>query len=170
MTKTDLLQEKDFQAEIKDGKHLIFELEQHNYGMPILEVSEVNKITSITPIPKTPDFIKGIINLRSKIIPVLDLRLKFGMPEKEYDPETCIIIVNLIVGQTQKQMGIIVDKVSEVFDIPLSEIDPPPECGTRAEDAIFTGVGKMKGKLVMLLNLKKILHSEEIVKLSLGEI
>lgn len=174
MKKTDLLPDllpgKDFKIEIKDGKHLIFELDQRNYGMPIMEVSEVNKLIKITPMPKTPDFIKGIINLRGRIIPVMDLRLKFGMPEKEYDPETCIIIVNLKVGKTKEQMGVIVDRVSEVFDIPLSEIDAPPDCGTKAEEEIFTGIGKIKGKLVMLLNLKKILHSEEIVTLSLDEI
>lgn len=166
MKKTDLSQEKDFQTEIKDGKHLIFELDQRSYGMPVIEVSEVNKLIKITHTPNTPEFVKGIINLRGKIIPVLDLRLKFGMPEKEYDAETCIIIVNAWTGGVKRHMGIIVDKVSEVYDIPIAEIDSPPDYGTRLEDSIFTGIGKIKGKLVMLINLKKLLYSEEIVKLN----
>lgn len=166
MDKMNILTGKDFKTEIKDGKHLIFELDQRSYGMPVMEVSEVNKLITITHTPNTPEFIKGVINLRGKIIPVLDLRLKFGMPEKEYDAETCIIIVNVLAGQLKKQMGIIVDRVSEVFDIPLSEIDPPPDYGTRIEEEIFTGIGKIKSKLVMLINLKKLLYSEEIVKLN----
>lgn len=166
MKNTGILEEKDYIAQIKDGKHLIFELEQRSYGIPVMEVSEVNKLIKITHTPNTPEFVKGVINLRGKIIPVIDLRLKFGMKEKEYDAETCIIIVNVLVGQLNKQMGIIVDKVSEVYDIPLSEIDAPPDYGTRLEDSIFTGIGKIKDKLVMLLNLKKILYSEEIVKIN----
>lgn len=166
MKNTDTFEGKDLKAEIKDGKHLIFELEQRSYGMPVLEVSEVNKLIKITHTPNTPEFVKGIINLRGKIIPVLDLRLKFGMHEKEYDAETCIIIVNALAGQLKKQIGIIVDKVSEVYDIPLSEIDAPPDYVTRLEDSIFTGIGKIKGKLVMLINLTKLLCSEKIVKLN----
>lgn len=165
MKNNDTFEGKNFKTEITDGKHLIFELEQRSYGMPVMEVSEVNKLIKITHTPNTPEFVKGIINLRGRIIPVLDLRLKFGMPEKEYDVETCIIIVNVLVGTTKKQMGVIVDKVSEVYDIPLSEIDAPPDYGTRLEDSIFTGIGKIKGKLVMLINLKKLLYSKEIVKL-----
>lgn len=164
MKNSNILEENNFTAEIKDGKHLIFELEQRSYGMPVMEVSEVNKLIKITHTPNTPGFVKGIINLRGRIIPVLDLRLKFGMSEKEYDSETCIIIVNAWTGEVKRHMGIIVDKVSEVYDIPVSEIDPPPDYGTRLEDSIFTGIGKIKGKLVMLINLKKLLYSEKIVK------
>ena len=103
----------------QDGKHLVFLLGGASYGIPILTVLDINGLMEITPIPKTPEFIKGVINLRGKVIPVMDLRLKFGMPAKEYDKQTCIIIVNVSVGGKDKQIGVLVDTVSEVFDIPL---------------------------------------------------
>lgn len=153
----------------QDGKHLVFLLNGNCYGIPILEVSEINGIMDITQVPKMPDYIKGVINLRGKIIPVMDLRLKFGMPPKEYDEQTCIIIVNITVGKTNKQMGVLVDTVSEVLDIPPSETESPPNYGTEMEEEFLNGIGKVKGKLVMLLNIMKILNSEEIIKLLLDK-
>jgi len=149
----------------KDGKHLIFELGEGGYGIPILEVSEINGLMNITPIPKTPKYIKGVINLRGKIIPVMDLRLKFDMPEKEYDERTCIIIVGITVGNELKQIGVVVDIVSEVFDIPLSEIEAPPSYGTQSKNDFLNGIGKVKGKVVMLLNIEKVVYSDEMIKL-----
>lgn len=155
--------------EKKDGKHLVFKIEDIHYGIPIMEVSEINGLMKVTPLPNTPDYVKGIINLRGKIMPVIDLRLKFGMSEKEYDIETCFIILNLTIGNVKKQMGMIVDTVSEVFDIPAEEIDSPPEYGTDDGGGYLSGIGKIKGKLVMLLNIKKIVNTEEIIKLDLGK-
>lgn len=159
----------DTYHEKKDGKHLVFQIGEISYGIPIMEVSEINGLMKITHLPNTPNYIKGVINLRGRIIPVLDLRLKFGMTEKEYDIETCFIIANISVGKIKKQMGVIVDTVSEVFDIPLEEIDAPPEYGNQAQDGFLNGIGKIKGKLVMLLNIKKILNTEEIIKLNIDE-
>lgn len=150
---------------MQDGKHLVFQLGDGGYGIPILEVCEINGLMDITSIPKTPDYIKGIINLRGKIIPVMDLRLKFGMPEKEYDERTCIIIINVSVGNGKKQIGVVVDVVSEVFDIPLSDIEAPPEYGAQCKEGFLNGVGKVKGKVVMLLNIQKVVYSEELIKL-----
>lgn len=155
--------------EKRDGKHLVFLLGGSCYGIPILEVSEINGIMDITPVPKMPSYIKGVINLRGKIIPVMDLRLKFGMPAKEYDDQTCIIIVNISVGKANKQMGVLVDTVSEVLDIPPSETEAPPSYGTQADEGFLNGIGKIKGKLVMLLNIDKILNSEEVIKLLLDK-
>jgi len=149
----------------QDGKHLVFLLAGASYGIPILTVLDINGLMEITPIPKTPAYIKGVINLRGKVIPVMDLRLKFGMPEKDYDKQTCIIIVNVSVDGRHKQIGIIVDTVSEVFDIPLTEIEAPPDYGTHSEEGFINGIGKVKGKLVVLLNIEKVLHSEEIIEL-----
>ena len=151
--------------DMQDGKHLVFQLGEGGYGIPILEVSEINGLMAITPIPKTPKYIKGVINLRGKIIPVMDLRLKFDMPEKEYDERTCIIIVSTSVGSSKKQIGIVVDVVSEVFDIPLSEIEAPPQYGTHCEEDFLNGIGKVKGQVVMLLNIEKVVYSEDIIKL-----
>lgn len=150
---------------LQDGKHLVFILDGYNYGIQILDVSEIIEIMDITPIPKSPSYIKGIINLRGKVMPVLDLRLKLGMPPKDYDEKTCIIIVNLLFKDTNKPMGILVDTVSEVFSIPLSEIEAPPSYGEEDGSNYLSGVGKVKDKLVMLLNIKKILDSKEIIKI-----
>jgi len=148
-----------------DGKHLVFLIAGASYGIPILTVLDINGLMEITPIPKTPLYIKGVINLRGKVIPVMDLRLKFSMPAKEYDKQTCIIIVNVNVDEKNKQIGIIVDTVSEVFDIPLTEIEAPPEYGEHAEEGFINGIGKVKGKLVVLLNIEKVLQTEEILEL-----
>lgn len=162
------MEEKSLSTGKRDGKHLVFRIEDINYGIPIMEVSEINGLMKVTPLPNTPDYVKGIINLRGKIMPVIDLRLKFGMSEKEYDIETCFIILNLTIGNIKKQIGMIVDTVSEVFDIPAEEIDSPPEYGTDDGGGYLSGIGKIKGKLVMLLNIKKIVNTEEIIKLDLS--
>lgn len=162
---TNSLMKETVPTEVRDGKHLVFLLEERGYGIPIMDVSEINGIVDITPVPKTPNYIKGIINLRGKIIPVMDLRLKFGMPPREYDEQTCIVIVNIVKNNVKKQIGVIVDTVSEVFNIPTSEIEPPPTYGTQADDGFLNGIGKVKDKVVMLLNIEKVVYSEEIIKM-----
>lgn len=149
-------------AEKQDGKHLIFQLEKRDYGIPILTVNEIMGIMEITPIPRTPNFVKGIINLRGKIIPIMDLRLKFGMQEKEHTGETCIIIVNIRFENNIKQIGIVVDIVSEVVDIPFSEIEPPPQYSNDIRQDCLSGIGKVKDQVVMLLNIEKVIYSEEL--------
>lgn len=165
MQQAELLFEEEQKVEKQDGKHLIFELAERGYGIPILKVNEIIGIVEITPIPKSPKSIRGIINLRGNIIPVMDLRLKFGMAEKDYDAQTCIIIVNISVGNANKQIGLVVDIVSEVFDIPLSEIEAPPQYGMHTDDGFLNGIGKVKGKVVMLLDIEKVVYSEEILEL-----
>lgn len=164
MQQAETLLKEDLSVGKQDGKHLIFELAKRGYGIPILKVNEIIGIIDITPIPKSPAFIKGIINLRGKIIPIMDLRLKFGMPEKEYDKQTCIIIVNVSFGGIINQIGLIVDIVSEVFDIPVSEIEAPPKYGSDKEE-FLNGVGKVKGSVIMLLNIEKAIYSEDIIRL-----
>lgn len=149
-------------TEKQGGKHLIFQLEKRNYGIPILIVNEIIGIMAITPIPKAPDFVKGIINLRGKIIPIIDLRLKFGMLEKEHTEETCIIIVNTIFENITKQIGIVVDIVSEVVDIPISEIEDPPQYSTEHSKDCLSGIGKVKDQVVMLLDVESVIYSEEL--------
>ena len=148
-----------------EGKHLIFELDNRGYGIPILTVNEIIGIMDVTKIPRAPVFIKGVINLRGKVIPVMDLRLKFGMVEKEYDEQTCIIIVNVELEKATRQIGVIVDVVSEVVNIPATDIEPPPEFGRRRGDDFLNGVGKIKDKVVMLLNIQKIIYTEDVIEL-----
>lgn len=164
MEETTILHE-GIAVEKKDGRHLIFQLGDRGYGIPILQVNEIICLMDIIPVPKTPHYIKGIVNLRGKIIPIMDLRLKFDMPAKDYDEQTSIIIVSITVGNDKKQMGILIDTVSEVVDIPASEIEPPPQYGAKSSEDSLGGVGKVKGKVVMLLNIENIIHSDELIKI-----
>jgi len=151
--------------EIAGGKFLTFLLGNEEYGIPIHKIKEIIGIMDITSIPRTPDFIKGVINLRGKIIPVMDLRLKFGLGGKEYNQRTCIIVVDIDYNGTRKLMGIVVDTVSEVVNIQGSEIEIPPRYGGSVDMSFLTGMGKVKGKVILLLDIEKILDSEEQAQL-----
>jgi len=151
--------------ELHDGKYLTFSLKKEEYGIPILKVKEIIGLMEITDVPKTPDFVKGVINLRGKIIPIMDLRLKFMMEEKEYNERTCTIVVETNVNNTKSLMGIVVDTVSEVVNISQNEIEPPPQYGNKVDEDFLLGMGKVKGKVVMLLNIEKIINSEEMINL-----
>jgi len=156
---------EDTVVEKKDGKHLIFQIDERGYGIPILTVNEIIGVMEVTPIPKAPSFIKGIINLRGKIIPVMDLRLKFGMDEKAYNEQTCIIIVNINIEEVVRQIGVVVDIVSEVVNILASDIEEAPKFGKRRGDDFLSGIGKIKDKVVMLLNIEKVIYTEEVIEL-----
>jgi len=151
--------------EVQDGKYLTFSLKKEEYGIPILKVKEIIGMMEITDVPKTPNFVKGVINLRGKIIPVMDLRLKFTMEEKEYNERTCTIVVEVNINNLKSLMGIVVDTVSEVVNISHGEIEPSPQYGSKVNEEFLIGMGKVKGKVVMLLNIEKIINSEELVTL-----
>ncbi len=148
--------------EAQGGKYLTFALGHEEYGIPIHKVKEIIGMMEITSIPKTPKFIKGVINLRGKIIPIMDLRLKFDMEEKEYTERTCIVVVEIKLEEMNKQIGIAVDAVSEVVNIQQGEVEPPPEYGAHSSEEFLTGVGKVKGKVILLLDIEKVLDSEDI--------
>jgi purine-binding chemotaxis protein CheW len=147
------------EAASRGGKYLTFVLDQEEYGLEILKVREIIGMMDITTVPQTPDFVKGVVNLRGKVIPVVDLRLKFGMNEVEATQETCIIVVE--VGGVQ--MGIVVDTVSEVLDIEESAIEDPPRFGTQVDTAFIRGMGKVDKRVKILLDIEKVLSSEELV-------
>lgn len=149
----------------EEQKYLMFYLNKEHYGIPILKVNEIIGLMDITPIPKTPIFLKGIINLRGKIIPVIDLRLKFSMEERTYDEQTCIIIVEVILSNIKSVVGVVVDKVAEVVKIYKSDIEQPPQYGQEEENGFLTGVGKVKALVVMLLDIEKIVNCNELTKL-----
>ncbi|HXK61374.1 MAG TPA: chemotaxis protein CheW [Acidobacteriota bacterium] len=141
------------------GKFLTFFLASEEYGLEILKVHEIIGMMPITRVPRTPHFIRGVINLRGKVIPVVDLRLKFAMDEKEETEETCIIVV-----QAQGvEMGIIVDKVSEVLDIAGQDIDDPPNFGPDVQTDYLLGIGKSGEKVRLLLDIDKVLSSQEVI-------
>ena len=141
-----------------EGKYLTFVLNKEEYGLEILKVREIIGVMDITPVPQTPPFVKGIINLRGKVIPVVDLRLKFTMPEIEYTKETCIIVVDLV----SRLMGIIVDTVSEVLDITAKDIEPTPSLGSDIKTDFILGMGKIKGKVKILLDINRVLTFDEL--------
>ena len=136
-------------------------IEDEEYGLEILKVREIMGIMNITPVPQTPPYIKGVINLRGQVIPVVDLRLKFGLPEGEYDQKTCIIVVD-VKGTL---MGIVVDTVSEVLDIQSSNIEPSPAFGSEVNTEYILGMGKVDDNVKILLEIDKVLSSEELVAL-----
>jgi len=143
------------------GKFLTFFLEDEEYGIEILKVQEIIGMMSVTPVPRTPSFVRGVINLRGNVMPIIDLRLKFGMPAIAQTEETCIIVVRA----QGVEMGIIVDKVSEVLDIATEEIDPVPSFGATVDTAYILGIGKAAGNVKLLLHIDKVLSTDEVVDL-----
>lgn len=140
------------------GKYLTFVIGDEEYGLEILKVREIIGIMDITAVPKTPDFVKGVINLRGKVIPVIDLRLKFSMEEAQRTEETCIIVVSV----NDLEVGIIVDKVSEVQDISGEDIEDAPEFGAQVDTEFILGMGKTEGRVTILLDIAKVLGSGDI--------
>lgn len=150
------------QTRDRAGMYLTFSLGNEEYGLEILKVREIIGMLEITGVPQTPPFVKGVINLRGKVIPVVDLRLKFGMEEKEPTQETCIIVV-VVDGV---QMGIVVDTVNEVLDITEDQIEDPPRFGTSIDTDFIRGMGKVEGKVKILLDIQRVLTSDELVAVS----
>lgn len=149
------------------GKYLTFALGKEEYGIPIQRVKEIIGMMEITGVPRTPDFIKGVINLRGKIIPLMDLRLKFGLPERPYSERTCIIVVEVASGEERgvRMMSIAVDMVSEVVNIADGDVEQPPRYGNGVDIRFLRGMGKVKGKVVMLLDMDRVLSAEEFALL-----
>lgn len=150
---------------IKTGKYLTFSLEKEEYGIGILKVKEIIGMMPITSVPRTPAFVKGVINLRGKVIPVIDLRLKFGMGEIPYTDRTCIIVVEIDFEQDTVLIGIVVDAVSEVLNIQEEDIEETPAFGTKLDTGYILGMAKTGGSVKILLNIDKVLSNEEIDKL-----
>ena len=148
---------------VQSGKFLTFALGNEEYGIPIQSVKEIIGIMDITVVPKMPVFMKGVINLRGKIVPVIDLRLKFSLEELAYSQRTCIIVVE-IVGEdlSNRLMGVVVDTVSEVVNIQSADIEEPPVFEKSTDISFITGMGKVKGKVVMLLDIAKVLDTNDI--------
>lgn len=140
---------------------LAFYLDEKNYAFPILKVNEVIVMPTITPMPKTPEYMKGVINLRGLIIPIIDLRLALNMEKVEYGKQTCVIIVKMQIQNYEKMVGFVVDSVSEVFEILASNIEKPPSYGEDIDNEFLRGIGKVKGKIVMLLDIDKILSKDD---------
>ncbi len=146
----------------KEGKYLTFAMAGEEYGISILKVKEIIGIMAITPVPQTPGYVKGVINLRGKVIPVIDLRLKFEIEAADYTERTCIIVVEITSDERKILMGIIVDSVSEVLNIKTGEIADTPTFGARMDTAYILGMAKMGGGVKILLDIDRVLSNREI--------
>ncbi len=146
------------------GKYLTFKLGHEEYGIEILKVMEIIKLMEITNVPRTPEHVRGVINLRGKVIPVVDLRCKFGMEVVEDTDETCIIVVSVTSkdGSDAVQMSILVDTVSEVLDIAGGEIEPAPKFGGSIDTDFIMGMAKSKGGVKILLDIDTVLSGTEL--------
>jgi len=149
----------------REGKYLTFSLAEEEYGIGILKIKEIIGMMPVTPVPQTPDHVKGVINLRGKVIPVIDLRLRFGMESIEYDERTCIIVVEITGQAGTVQIGIVVDSVSEVLNIKGEDVEETPTFGTKLNTDYILGMAKMGGGVKILLDIDKVLSSEEIAVL-----
>lgn len=139
------------------GKFLTFALGREEYGLPVLKVREIIKVMDITQVPQVPPHVRGVINLRGKVIPVVDLRLKFGLPPRDYTERTCIIVVDVAsVGLT----GIVVDSVSEVLNVAPADIDSTPDFGERVATDYMLGLAKVRGTVKILLDLDRVLAGD----------
>lgn len=152
----------------KDGKYLTFTLDREEYGIGILKIKEIIGMMPITPVPRTPAYVKGVINLRGKVIPVLDLRLRFGMEEIDYTERTCIIVVEIASHTGTVMIGIVVDSVSEVLNIKGDDIEDTPTFGTRLNTDYILGMAKMEGGVKILLDIDTVLSAQEIEELEEG--
>jgi purine-binding chemotaxis protein CheW len=152
----------------REGKYLTFTLAGEEYGVGILKIKEIIGMLPITTVPQTPEFVKGVINLRGKVIPVVDLRLRFGMEKMEYTERTCIIVVEIEGAVNTILMGVVVDSVSEVLNIKNEEIEDPPSFGTKLDVDYILGMAKMEGGVKILLDIDKVLGEEEIAALEIA--
>ena len=141
----------------KAGKYLTFALSNEEYGLEILKVREIIGYMQITAVPQTPAHVKGVINLRGQVIPVVDLRLKFGMNAAEVTEETCIIVVEITQDDRKFQTGIVVDRVKEVLDIEGESIEDAPQFGANVDTNFILGMGKVNGAVKILLDIDKVL-------------
>ena len=152
----------------KEGKYLTFALANEEYGIGILKVKEIIGMMPITSVPQSPAYVKGVINLRGKVIPVIDLRLRFSMSEVEYTEKTCIIVVEIKTTTGQRQTGIVVDSVSEVLKIKEEDIEETPSFGTALDTEYIFGMAKMEGGVKILLDIDKVLGGQELDSLAVA--
>jgi len=154
----DLYDDEDTQKD----KYLTFNLAKEDYGIEICYVTEIIGIQNITDLPEMPDFIRGVINLRGKVIPVMDVRARFKLPDRDYDERTCIIVVEI----RDTAVGLVVDEVREVMDIPEESVEPPPKATGRENSNFLQGLGKVGNDVKIILNVSQLLFDTELEELS----
>ncbi len=162
MTDTAQIEQINKSLVEKEGKYLTFTLGSEQYGLEILKVREIIGYMEITAVPQTPHYVKGVINLRGQVIPVIDLRTKFGMVTKEITEESCIIVVEIHQDDRKFSTGVAVDKVEEVLDIAGENIEEAPQFGSSVNTDFILGMGKIGDSVKILLDIDQVLTSEDI--------
>lgn len=147
-------------------QYLTFLLGDEMFAIGILAIREIIEYGHLTEVPMTPRFIRGVINLRGAVVPVIDLCARFGREAREVTKRTCIVIVEIASEKGRQEMGIVVDAVSEVLEIPAGEIEPPPEFGANIRIDFISGMGKVNGNFVVLLDVDRVLSLDEVAILS----
>jgi purine-binding chemotaxis protein CheW len=153
-------------TDARSGKYLTFQLGNEEFGVRVLKVREIMGIQEITAVPQTPGHVKGVINLRGKVVPVIDLRLKFGLPSAEYTQRTCIIVTQVQGDAGLILIGVIVDGVSEVLNLASSDVEDTPDFGEDVAAQYLLGMAKVKGKVKILLDIDKVLSTQDLGHLS----
>lgn len=156
---TTVKENQPHHVDSRAGKYLTFFLDTEEYGVEILKVQEIIGRMPITSVPLTSKYIRGVINLRGKIHPIMDLKIKFGMEETQITDETCIIVIKT----SSMMMGVLVDKVSEVVNVDSSDIEDTPSFGADVNPEYLLGVGKIGGRVRLLLNIEKVITTAEII-------
>ncbi|WP_027184898.1 chemotaxis protein CheW [Desulfovibrio inopinatus] len=150
------------ESSFNDNQYLTFTLEREQFALNIGSVREVLELTNITKVPRTPEFIRGVINLRGRAVPVVDLRMKFGMGETQRTVNTCIIIVEVELDGERTILGALADSVQEVYEMEPGSIDPPPRMGTRVKADFIRGMGKSGDQFIIILDIDKVFSAEEL--------
>jgi purine-binding chemotaxis protein CheW len=143
-------------------QYLTFILQEEIFALDISTVREVLDFTTITRVPRTPDFMQGVINLRGSVVPVVDLRMKFGLPVTEKTVNTCIIIVEVVVDDEMVVLGVLADSVQEVLDLEAGHIEPAPKIGTRLNTEFIKGMGKQNDLFIIILDIDKVFSTKEL--------
>ncbi|ATY85006.1 chemotaxis protein CheW [Kyrpidia spormannii] len=145
----------------REVKVIVFQLATEEYGVEVSQVLSIERVQKITRVPRTPAFVKGVINLRGVVTPIIDLRARFGLPEVEYTDDTRIVVV--AVGEME--VGLVVDAANDVIDVPMSRVDPPPAVVGGVKADYLRGVAKLDDRLLVLLNLDRVLSVQEVAEL-----
>ena len=153
-------------AAVDQQQYLTFTLAEEMFAIGILAIREIIEYGNLTEVPMTPPFIRGVINLRGAVVPVVDLAIRFGREARPTTKRTCIVIIEIESDKGAQEMGIVVDAVSEVLEIPTADIEPPPEFGSRIRIDFISGMGKINGRFVVLLDVNKVLSLDEVAVIS----
>ncbi len=149
-------------TDISSQQYVTFSLGKELFGVEVKRTKEILSLTPVTKVPQTPEYLLGVINLRGQVVPVVDMRLKLGLPANEETEDTCIIVVEVLVDGETLTVGALADAVREVMEVRDDQIEPPPTLGTRLKTEFITGMGKIDEQFMILLNIDRVFNSDEL--------